>query len=251
MLLRMVKAGLLTGFLTAVFYTFIYSVLILPIIQKAEIIEKGHISSELRIKTSDQSDKKRNLVTPSLEKNDEKDSSTQILLNDHYQDTLLTKRFFFTFLANLILAVGFSFLIIAAFILSNVKVGVGNGVLWGLGGYLVFTIAPSLGISPELPGTFFGDLGYKQFSWISISILTALGLWFLVFRKSYILKMIGILIILIPQIALPDVTNHSTSASIPESLYGEFLINTLVSLFLFWVFLGASSGAILRKLSNA
>ena len=105
MLLRMVKAGLLTGFLTAVFYTFIYSVLILPIIQKAEIIEKGHISSELRIKTSDQSDKKRNLVTPSLEKNDEKDSSTQILLNDHYQDTLLTKRFFFTFLANLILAV--------------------------------------------------------------------------------------------------------------------------------------------------
>ena len=82
MLLRMVKAGLLTGFLTAVFYTFIYSVLILPIIKKAEIIEKGHISSELRIKTSDQSDKKRNLVTPSLEKNDEKDSSTQILLND-------------------------------------------------------------------------------------------------------------------------------------------------------------------------
>ena len=250
MLLRMVKAGLLTGFLTAIFYTFIYSVMILPIIQEAEFIEKGHINSQLVPSTSDQLGNQRKQSELTHKKNEERPSA-QTQLNTNYQNTLLSKRFFFTFLDYLVLAVGFSFLILAAFLLSGVNVGVGNGILWGLAGYLVFTIAPSLGISPELPGTFFGDLGYKQFSWISISILTALGLWFLVFRKSYILKMIGILIILIPQIVLPDATNHSTSASIPESLYGEFLINTLVSLFLFWVFLGASSGAILRKLSNA
>src|SRR6185312_15945298 len=57
----------------------------------------------------------------------------------------------FSTLANILTGVGFALLLVAA---SELAGGIRNwcqGVFWGLAGFAVFTLAPSLGLPPELP----------------------------------------------------------------------------------------------------
>ena len=63
------------------------------------------------------------------------------------------QRVFFTVMTNVIVGFGFALLVVAGFALSGRRVDVTSGGLWGLGGFTVFTLAPGLGLPPELPGT--------------------------------------------------------------------------------------------------
>jgi predicted cobalt transporter CbtA len=56
-------------------------------------------------------------------------------------------------LANVSMAVGFALMLVAAFALSGRRITWRSGLLWGLAGYGVFFVAPSLGLPPEVPGT--------------------------------------------------------------------------------------------------
>jgi cobalt transporter subunit CbtA len=51
-----------------------------------------------------------------------------------------------------------------------------RGLLWGLGGFLAFHLAPALGLAPELPGTIAADLVHRQIWWLATVIATAAGL---------------------------------------------------------------------------
>ena len=62
------------------------------------------------------------------------------------------ERTLFTTLANLIAGVGFALLVVAGMALHGKPVTIGAGVLWGAAGFVVFTLAPALGLAPEVPG---------------------------------------------------------------------------------------------------
>lgn len=55
-------------------------------------------------------------------------------------------------------------------------VTVERGLLWGLGGFLAFHLAPALGLAPELPGTIAAELLHRQIWWLATVIATAAGL---------------------------------------------------------------------------
>ena len=57
----------------------------------------------------------------------------------------------FTFVANVITAIGFALLLIAVSELAGGIVDWRHGVFWGFAAFTVFTLAPGLGLPPELP----------------------------------------------------------------------------------------------------
>lgn len=61
------------------------------------------------------------------------------------------ERHSFTAVANVLTAIGFALLLAGIYAMRAQPVTWHEGLLWGLAGFLVFTIAPGLGLPPELP----------------------------------------------------------------------------------------------------
>ena len=72
------------------------------------------------------------------------------------------ERSFYTALANVITAVGFGLLVSACLALHGRPADARRGVIWGLAGFAVFSLSPSTGLPPELPGSAAGDKYHRQ-----------------------------------------------------------------------------------------
>ena len=156
------------------------------------------------------------------------------------------ERTFFTAVANISLGIGFALLLGAA---SNIRGGISNwrsGLLWGLAGYAIFFVAPSLGLPPEVPGTEAANLKDRQFWWLMAVFDTAIGLWLLVFSKTKLNKLLGSLLLVSPHlIGAPQPEIHSSAA--PVALANTFIVATAVSNALFWLVLGSLTGLFSSK----
>ena len=75
------------------------------------------------------------------------------------------ERYAFTLLANIVTGIGFALILVAV---SEFAGGIGSwrqGLFWGLAGFAVFTLAPGLGLPPELPAMPAADLLPRQVWW--------------------------------------------------------------------------------------
>jgi cobalt transporter subunit CbtA len=152
------------------------------------------------------------------------------------------ERLLFTTLANLIAGVGFAFILVACFALWNGPVNGRTGVMWGLAGFAVFTLAPSLGLPPELPATSAGDLMARQTWWIATAAATAAGLWLLVFPRKTWAAAAGIVALAMPHIiGAPRPADFSTL--VPAELSAQFTAASIVTAAVFWACLGWLAGA--------
>ena len=86
----------------------------------------------------------------------------------------------FTLAVNVITGIGFALLLVAASELFGGLGGWHQGVFWGLAGFIAFTLAPGLGLPPELPVMPAAELGPRQLWWVGtvVSAGVALGLLF-------------------------------------------------------------------------
>lgn len=151
------------------------------------------------------------------------------------------ERLFFTALANVITGVGFGFLLVACLALWNGKASGRTGVLWGLAGFAVFTLAPSLGLAPELPATNAAALTARQTWWIATAAATAAGLWLLVFPRKLIATTAGIVVLALPHlVGAPQ--PPAPSAVIPAELAAHFAAASIATSAVFWVCLGWLAG---------
>lgn len=111
---------------------------------------------------------------------------------------------------------------------------VGTGALWGLAGFAVFCLAPTLGLPPELPGTAAAELGQRQSWWVGTAAATALGLAMLVFARHWLLKVAGAALLVVPHvIGAPQPEVHQSLA--PETLEAQFKIASWVTNAVFWL----------------
>lgn len=153
----------------------------------------------------------------------------------------------FTALANVVGAVGFALLLVAASELAGGIAGWRQGVLWGLGGFAAVTLAPSLGLPPELPGMPAADLFARQVWWIATVALTAAGLALLVFRRSPLTVLLGVALLAAPHLAgAPQPADHDTA--VPAALVRNYVAAAIVSNLLFWILLGALAGFLRPRL---
>jgi cobalt transporter subunit CbtA len=158
------------------------------------------------------------------------------------------QRNLFTAGANILTAIGFALLLAGVYALRGHPVTWHEGLLWGLGGFLVFTAAPGLGLPPELPGVPTAPLEIRQIWWVGTAAATAAGLGLLVFKRTAWAAALGFGLIVLPHlIGAPRLAE--THTAVPETLSHQFVVAvTLTSLF-FWVLLGSLTSLAYRRFS--
>lgn len=152
----------------------------------------------------------------------------------------------FTFVANIITGTGFALLLVAGFALRGGSVGWRQGLFWGLGGFAVFMLAPSLGLPPELPGMPAAELGPRQVWWLLTAAATAAGLALLAFRPTPVWAVAAIALLVVPHlVGAPQPVDAETL--VPEALAHSFVVAVTVTNFLFWVALGVLSAIFFER----
>ncbi|MFZ1430615.1 MAG: CbtA family protein [Geminicoccaceae bacterium] len=155
----------------------------------------------------------------------------------------------FTLVANVITGVGFAMLLVAGYALRGQTIGWRQGLMWGMAGFAVFMLAPSLGLPPELPGMPAAPLGPRQLWWVLTAASTAAGLALLAFRRTPLLAVVAIALLVAPHlVGAPQPID--TETLVPEGLHHRFVVAVTVTSFLFWAALGVLSALLFERLGR-
>jgi cobalt transporter subunit CbtA len=147
----------------------------------------------------------------------------------------------FSVLANIVTGIGFALLLVAASELFGGIRGWRQGVFWGLAGFATFTLAPGLGLPPELPAMPAAELGARQLWWVATALCTATALGLLVYQRSLVAVLAAIALLVTPHlIGAPQPASFETA--IPEGLHHSFVVAVVLTTLLFWVLLGGLAG---------
>jgi cobalt transporter subunit CbtA len=156
------------------------------------------------------------------------------------------ERTLYTLMSNIVMGVAFAMLLTAAAMFTGRNITAANGIVWGLLGFIVFTLAPNAGLAPELPGMPAADLVARQAWWWGTVAATAGGIALVSLSSKIALKVLGALGIATPHIVgAPHPESHDSA--VPAALAADFAATTMVSMALFWIVLGVSAGWLLSR----
>lgn len=156
----------------------------------------------------------------------------------------------YTAAANILTAIGFALLLAGFFAVRSGATGANvswhEGLLWGLAGFAVFTLAPGLGLPPELPGVPVAPLLSRQIWWLAAVLATAGGLALIAFRRSVPAAIAGVILLTLPHlIGAPELANIETN--VPSSLTHQFVTAVTVTSLVFWTLLGGLTSAVFAR----
>jgi cobalt transporter subunit CbtA len=147
----------------------------------------------------------------------------------------------FTLAANVITGIGFALLLIAVSELAGGIIGWRQGVMWGLAAFAVLTLAPGLGLPPELPAIPAAELGPRQLWWLGTVAASASGLALIVYGRSVLAIGAGVALLVAPHlIGAPQPASYESP--IPEGLHHSFVVAVVMTTLVFWVLLGGLAG---------
>lgn len=156
------------------------------------------------------------------------------------------ERFAYTALANVLLGVGFALLLVASYTMQSDKINGRTGVIWGMAGFAIFTLSPSLGLAPEIPGSMAAELVARQTWWLAAAASTALGLWLMIFPKDALFCAAGLIVIALPH-AIGAPHPEEFGGLVPAELAAQFAAASIVTGAIFWVMLGWLSGTFYQR----
>lgn len=155
----------------------------------------------------------------------------------------------FTLAANLLLGFGYAMALIAVYLLWREPRNVAHGAIYGIGGFMVFFLAPSLGLPPELPGTAAAEVIVRQSWWVMVAVATAAGLLLLLSRATWKVRALGLALIIAPHfIAAPQ--PEVAGSLVPEALQSQFRVAATLSNAIFWLLLGLVSSFAFRRMTQ-
>jgi cobalt transporter subunit CbtA len=242
---RTVLFALLVGALTGLLLGAIQLWQVIPIIEDAERFEQARAS-------------KATGAAPETVQAREHAEHAHAGPAGEWQPAEGTERTAYTLLSNVVTAVGFALVMLAAMVASlRLKAAARfdwrYGLLWGLAGYVVFFGAPALGLPPQLPGAEAGALEFRQLWWVLAAGCTATGLAVAALGKSpWRWAALGLL--LVPHLvgaprlgASPFVDYPPEMAAHLEELARRFIWATAAANALFWLALGSASAWVVRR----
>lgn len=154
-----------------------------------------------------------------------------------------------TALADMLTATAFSLLLAAAMELRG-GADWRSGLFWGLAGFATFTLAPGLGLPPELPGTAAAPLEARQLWWGLAAATTAGGLALLFLQRRPWLAAVGVALLAAPHV-LGAPQPEAFSRAAPEALAHQFIVTVVTTQLLFWIVLGALTGHVLHLMRRS
>jgi cobalt transporter subunit CbtA len=234
-----VFSAALAGVVVGAVVTLAQSIGTVPLIQKAEVYErKADAEASQAVATPHEHAAGHDHAAH------EHDHAAEWEPADGFQRTA------FTIGANILTAIGFALLLGGIFALRGHPVGWREGLLWGLGGFVVFTAAPGLGLPPELPGMPVAELTARQIWWVATAAATAAGLCLLVFRRAPWAAVVGLVLIALPHLIGAPVADEAHS-EVPAALSHNFVVAVTLTSLLFWALLGISTSLALTRISRS
>lgn len=167
------------------------------------------------------------------------------------------ERILFTALSNVLTAIGYALLLVALGTAASIKFGktlmsLRSSLAWGLGGFIAFFAAPSLGILPQLPGVAGAALESRQLWWVATVLCTGAGLFLAYVLKTHWRWVGAAVLIVVPHLfGAPQADDlyagHTAevAAQLAE-LSGSFLVATALSSLAMWLVIGGCAGVGLR-----
>lgn len=147
----------------------------------------------------------------------------------------------YTTLATVLAAAGFALVIGAVSMFANIPISFANGVLWGLAGFVTFSLAPAYGLPPELPGMPAADLAARQVWWTGTALATGAACLLLAKTRASWAFAVAVALVAAPHIiGAPAAPDEQTAVS--AHLATEFAAVTLGTALVFWLVLGTVFG---------
>jgi cobalt transporter subunit CbtA len=210
---RLVFAALCAGFLSGVFAMVAHQIATVPLILQAETYEESSAHASAGAHEHSSAWEPENGV----------------------------ERTAYTLLADILTGVGFALLVGAGLTLRGGEAGWRRGLLWGLAGFATFTVAPSLGLPPQLPGSEAAPLFDRQLWWLGTTAATGCALALIAFTARARWTILAAVLIVLPHLyGAPEPPQQMAAG--PAVLTHHFIIAATVVNFLFWLILGASTG---------
>ena len=237
---RIFLTALLAGFLSGSCISIIHEFTTTPIIFHAEKFERKGVSKDRKVGVD------KRIPFSLSDSHKKKHEIKRIVIEPIPYDW---DRAFLSAISNIITGVGFSLILVACFSLCKAKIGTRQGVVWGMAGFGVISLAPALGLPPEIPGVFTADVGTRQMWWFICVGGTASGLWMLIFRSGIFWMPFGIILIVLPHlVGAPQPTQ--IGGLVPPEIASKFVSASLVTSAIFWLTLGWLSGFFWQRFEN-
>lgn len=248
MLRTILLSASVAGLLAAIALTLLQITWITPLIFAAETYENAEATSNHRDEVGAADHALHEHTHAAQESHDHVDE------HDHHAGTWQPadgfERTFYTFISNVVMGVAYALMLAGVYTLWRKPRGIAQGMLFGLAGFAVFFAAPGFGLPPELPGTAAADLGQRQIWWIGTAASTAVALTLLFIQKNWLLRLLGLVILVIPHIV--GAPHPAVAASLaPAELQNHFRVATVIGNVVFWLLLGAISAIAWRKFSDS
>ncbi|CAO4166028.1 CbtA family protein [Methylorubrum extorquens] len=239
MIIRLLSAALVAGFLASVVATGLQLTLTSPLILQAETYEGEGAHAAL---------------TPSL---DETSFAALIVPahahahgeggHDHgkadaWQPAPGLQRMAFTGLATLVGGVGYALLLAAVMLALRREPTPQGGLVVGIAGFLAVVLAPAIGLPPELPGMGAAPLVLRQSWWLMTVVATGLGLYLIAVRRVPLTILGGLVLIVAPHLAGAPQSIDTVSSQVPPATAAQFAARALAIGFVFWAVIGLAYG---------
>lgn len=236
MLRRVLAVGLIAGLVAGIAVTAVQQMQVVPLILAAEVFESADPAH-------------RHDAAPH-------DHAPGAAAHSHDSEAWAPQdgleRTLFTLLANVVAGVGYGAILVALMVFAGRRVDWRRGLLWGLGGFAAFALAPAMGLPPELPGMAAADLAARQYWWISSALATIAGLGLIVFApaRPAALKIAapiaGIVLLALPHL-IGAPLHTAEGGNVPAELAARFAVASLVAQAAFWAVLSAIAGHLLGR----
>ena len=235
---RVIYYALIIGVFTGLMVTLTQSFQVIPIIQSAEGFESQATSASPLVVA-------HNDASHDSHSHDESDWMPK----DGFERT------FYTFLANSFTAMGFSMLLLSVMLMttkskSTTDFSWKKAASWGGAGYLVFFLAPSFGLPPEIPLSNSALLEDRQLWWSLTALSTAIGLGGLVFGRAPWRWVMPMLIILPHLFGAPHLSGAMFNNNLIEleQLAESFIPATAFVNAVLWIILGVSCTWVTKRI---
>jgi cobalt transporter subunit CbtA len=234
---HMVSSALFAGFAAGLLCALLQYLLVQPNIVLSERYESGELvhfqgiaSPEERAATSHAAHGAHDTAAPAEEAGHDHGAGAEAGAN----------RQALTVLFAVLTYCGYGIILVAGMNLAEqvgIKIGLSQGILWGLAGFMAFQMMPALGLQPDLPGTPTTDLYARQTWWVATAAATVAGLWFAAYGTGLWQRAAGLVVLAAPHIwGAPELASFGGIA--PPELAASFAVRSLAVGMITWAVLG-------------
>lgn len=156
------------------------------------------------------------------------------------------ERTLFTTLTLIVTGAAYAAILAGVSLLAGIPITARNGTLWGLLGFLAASLAPAVGLPPELPGMPAGDLAARQIWWGGTIIASGVAIYLIAALNKPWAVALAVLVAALPHIiGAPAPVTHETM--VPAGLAAAFAASSIAAAAVFWILIGSFLGLALAR----